>query len=246
MANAKLFCAVGLVLLLPACAKKSAPPRTAPMAEATEEMALAAEHPYRGIPLPAPPPDAPVVGDVSAVQASTDETTATEATATEAAGAAPLTDAQILGVTEQLNSDAIAQARLARERAQTTSVKAFADHLLSQHSKAQRDSATLAKESRLLPEPSGSAVDVSAHGEAALAALTAADPVSFDRAYVGTQIDQHQSVLRLLDERLIPDATDPVLRAQLQQARSMSTADIAEARKVQQTLLAASGQSPAR
>jgi len=144
-----------------------------------------------------------------------------------------LTDAQILKVTETVNSGEIEQAKLAKSKAKSAPVKQFAAHMITQHTKANQQGSKLAKQEQLVPAESPTATEVGIQGAATLEKLKATVPAEFDKTYVDAQVEQHTAVLKMLGDQLIPSASDPALRAQLEEARKMVEQHLSDARTLQ-------------
>jgi len=144
-----------------------------------------------------------------------------------------LTDAQIVKITDTVNMGEVEQANLAKQRAKNPAVKKFASQMITQHTTAKQQGLTLAKQTKLEAQPSTVSEDLTSKGSETLKALKAVDADSFDRTYMDTQVNQHQDVLEQLDSRLIPEATDSRLKAELQKTRAMVEAHLNSAKQIQ-------------
>ena len=71
------------------------------------------------------------------------------------------------------------------------------------------------------------------NGRQTLQTLKAADSAAFDALYIRGQIQQHQEVLDLLDNHLIPRADDPRLKLHLQNSRTLVDSHLNKAKEVQ-------------
>jgi predicted outer membrane protein len=69
-----------------------------------------------------------------------------------------------------------------------------------------------------------------------LEGLKQADATSFDSLYISAQVQQHQEVLDMLNGQLIPAATNPELKAQLEKAHTMVQKHLTDAKDIQQSL----------
>ena len=232
---------LGLLLTLSACSKSGTVPVHEPSNEAIyapsapapveENLAPSVASPEPGTTMP------PAPGLADAVSAPVGEVAAAPAPETAGMGnTAALSDGQILKVTETVNSGEIEQAKLARTKAKNAEVKAFAAHMISEHTKANQESKSLAKKAKLQPEDSPAASEVGAKGASTLETLKATDKDGFDRAYVDAQVTQHQDVLTLISEQLLPSATDEQLKAQLEKTRGLVEGHLAKARDLQAKL----------
>jgi putative membrane protein len=148
-----------------------------------------------------------------------------------------LSDAEIARITEVVNSGEIEQAQVAKTKAKDKQVKQFADHMIKEHRKAKQAGAKLVKEEKLAPEESEIASEIEKEGASTLKTLRSAEAGSgFDNVYMDSQATAHQKVLNLLDERLIPSAQDPKLKAELEKSRGMVERHLMEAEKIKASL----------
>jgi putative membrane protein len=235
MSNPKLSCALvlGSIGLL-ACSKQGSSPEaenaytasndTTTVEATADPMASSepntpTEPSYQPAPIPGSAGEAPAGGPPPASA----ETTA-------------LTDAQIIKVAETVDKGEIEQAKEAQKKVKNPQVKKLASHMISQHTKSKQKGASLAKKAQLTPADSPVATELTTKAEETLQTLKTAAPADIDRAYVDAQVKQHETVLELLNTRLIPSAVNTDLKAQLEETRSMVERHIEEARKVQQAL----------
>jgi putative membrane protein len=156
-----------------------------------------------------------------------------------------LSDAQIVKVTETLDQGEIEQAKEAQKKSKNPQVKKLASHMITQHTKAQKKGASLAKKAQLTPETSAVAAELGTKAEETLQTLKSATPGELDHAYVNAQVRQHETALDLFETRLIPSAVNADLKAQLEETRNMIQQHIEQARKVQEALSAVSAAPPA-
>lgn len=149
-----------------------------------------------------------------------------------------LRDGQIAKITDLVNSSEIEQAQLARSKATQPRVKKFAADLMAQHQKAKQAGVKLTKASNITPEESAVAGDLETKSAQTLSMLKSSDAASFDMAYLTAQVQQHQEVLDMLNEKLIPSATDSKLKAELEDTRSMVEHHLEEAQEISRALSA--------
>ena len=149
---------------------------------------------------------------------------------------AALSDAEIVNITDSVDSAEIAQANVARSRARHEAVKQFAQHMISQHTSAKQRGADLVHEKNMTPVTSTVSSSLQRGSRQMLETLKAQDLAAFDVTYIAGQIEEHQQVLQLLNSQLIPSATDADLRSLLTDARAMVERHIAAAKTIQQSL----------
>lgn len=157
------------------------------------------------------------------------------------AKAADLTDEQIAKITETVDSGEIEQAKLAQTKAKNASVKQFAKQMATHHQKAKREGAQLAKQAAMTPQESPVYEDLKRKGDETLQTLKTAERAAFDQKYMQAQVDQHQEVLNLIDQQLMPSAESPELKSQLEKTRTMVDSHLSEAKQIHAKLADAAG-----
>ncbi len=150
-----------------------------------------------------------------------------------------LTDEQIVGITATVNEAEIEQAKLAQRKAQNPRVKKFASNMVSQHSKAKKQSQSIAKEADLTEVESPLERDLKGKVSQQTQILMSAEDTDFDLIYTDAQIEQHEAVLDMLSNQLIPNASDPNLKAELEDTRDMVQQHLSEAREIRRSLISA-------
>ena len=152
------------------------------------------------------------------------------------AGAAALSDGQILMILSGVDAAEVEQAKLAQRRSKNRQVKTFAAHMITQHTKAKRDGEALRRKTRLVPAESSVSADLSAKAGATLDSLKKAAASEFDGLYAQGQVDQHGLVLDMLNTQLLPNAMNPELKSLLETARAMVERHVTEAGELQRSL----------
>lgn len=146
-----------------------------------------------------------------------------------------LTDDQILGVTTVANGGEVAQGQLALSKARDPRVKSLASMMVHDHTAAQTKSASLARAANLTPTTSSVADAIQHDGNAVTQSLKAAGQ-DFDKVYVDAQVKEHQAVLDILDQQLIPNVKNADVKAYLVEVRSTVSKHLQHAKELQQTL----------
>lgn len=147
-----------------------------------------------------------------------------------------LTDGQKLQVLTTVDNGEIAQAELALSKATTPQVRDFANSMIEQHTRAKQQGAEFASQSGATPAGSALSDKLTSASKATLQKLQGTEASSFDHAYMKAQIKQHQEVLDLLDQQLIPTAGSTATRDQLTTARNMVQHHLTHAQEVEGTL----------
>jgi putative membrane protein len=130
-----------------------------------------------------------------------------------------LSDAQIASITSTANNGEVAQANAALPKLTKPEAKEFATMMVEMHSAAEKRQAALAQEKGITPQPNATSAKLTEESNAIVQQLGAADADEIDRLYMQKQVDVHQKVLDTIDNVLIPSATDPALKQELQTSR---------------------------
>jgi putative membrane protein len=140
----------------------------------------------------------------------------------EAAPPESIDDEKILGLTHVANEnehDQLDQARLAALRARDDRVRELARSIVREHTKVDREARRLAQIGKLNPHDSELATKLRDDGRQKLDQLGDKQGDAFDRAYVDTVVQGHQHVLQIIDQRLLPNATNVDVKALVEDLR---------------------------
>jgi putative membrane protein len=138
-----------------------------------------------------------------------------------------LSDAQLLGVADTVNTGEIDRANVAVEKAQADSVKQFAQTMLKEHIEAKEQGRKLLAEYGI--SVSGLSAGMQKESDETMTQLQTVVPSSFDRTYLQSQIRLQQKLIRTLDD-VIPQAQGPQLKGLLEYMRQMADRHLATAR----------------
>lgn len=125
-------------------------------------------------------------------------------------------DAQVLGVLEVLDENAIAQARQALQHSPQGPTGQFARDMLQRHEQM------LARTRALSPQRSEQGAALRARGEATVASLRLeSDPNAYRNALMASVAADYADALRIIDAELLPAARGEPVRAHVQEARRL-------------------------
>jgi putative membrane protein len=138
-----------------------------------------------------------------------------------------------VAILDSVDTGEIEQAQVAKTKASDPRVRDFATQMISEHTKSKQKGDQLASQTGMTPAASKYSQDLQAKGSQMLAKLRAADASSFDSTYMAGQVQQHQEVLSLLNDKLLPAASDASLRQMLQEAQTMVQHHLDVAKQIQ-------------
>ncbi|MEO8820126.1 MAG: DUF4142 domain-containing protein [Ginsengibacter sp.] len=189
-------------------------------------------------------------GDKSA-SATTDTTTTTattttavdttaamshDTTAMAAATPAKLTDPEIASVAVTADQIDIDYAKIAKEKSKNKSVLEFASTMEKDHGSVNKQAIALAKKLNVTPKDNPTTQSLLAQATTTKQMLNSKSGADFDKAYVDNEVAYHKAAIDLLDNTLIPDATNPQLKSLLQSASPIFKGHLAHAEKIQAEL----------
>lgn len=151
-------------------------------------------------------------------------------------GYAPLSDAQIAGVTAAAHANELQQARIALRRATRKDVRDFARMLIAHHEKALNESRALENRIGIEPGESPASSDLIASNSELVVKLNDVKRRDFDREFVAAQVGNAEEILALIDARLLPEARNGELRSSLEELRPMIESHLESAHELQRKL----------
>jgi putative membrane protein len=152
-----------------------------------------------------------------------------------------LSDGQIAAITEAANDAEIEQAKVAQDKAKDPRVKQFAAMMIQDHTQAKQNQTDMMSRMSLAPSESSQSQQLATDSFDTLSKLRDADKSTFDMTYMDAQVNNHQMVLDLLDNVLIPNAQNGELKKQLQDMKPIVEKHLTEARDIRQSLASKTG-----
>jgi putative membrane protein len=138
------------------------------------------------------------------------------AAADAAAQDARPTDPQIAHIAYTAGVLDIEAAKLALQRSQTPSVRAFATDMVRDHEAVNEKALTLVKALRVTPEDNATSRGLVRQAAETRRSLSDLSGAAFDKAYVDNEIAYHRTVNGALSGVLIPSASNGELKALLE------------------------------
>jgi putative membrane protein len=150
-------------------------------------------------------------------------------------GAQSMSDAQIASTVGAINGGEIMAAQLARRKAASNEVKAFARMMITDHTAMQHTVDSLAKAKNITPQSPPTADSLQSSMKAQGDTLGRLTGRAFDRAYITSQVAGHQQALDMLN-RFAGSAQDADMKAALQKAVPKVQQHLDRARTIQSSL----------
>jgi putative membrane protein len=145
-------------------------------------------------------------------------------------------DAQIAAVAVAANQVDVDAGKLALSKAKSADVKQFAQTMVTDHSGAIKAASDLVRKLKVTPKDNDTSRALVKGGQDARAKLATLSGDAFDRAYIDNEVGYHETVVKALDDTLIPNAQNGELKGLLTSVRSVAAAHLEHARQLQKTV----------
>ena len=147
-----------------------------------------------------------------------------------------VSDANVAAIVVAANNADIAYANMALAKATNPGVKAFAQTMLNDHSGVNTAATELVTRLGVTPVENSISLDLRDNTEVVRDKLRDLDGAEFDRQYMDNEIQYHNSLLKTIDDMLIPSAQNAELKTLLRNTRLAVTAHLEHAKAVRSAL----------
>ncbi|GAC1421548.1 MAG: DUF4142 domain-containing protein [Burkholderiaceae bacterium] len=172
----------------------------------------------------------------TAAGAGTDSSGAGTAGSTTAGAGATPSDPQIAGIVMAADTGEIDAGKMAESKSKNAKVKDFAKNMIKEHTDVNQQVAALAKKTSMSPAESETSKMLKDDAAKNAATLKAANGTEFDKAYIDSQVRDHEKVLQSIDMILLPAAKDADLKALLQKVRPSVATHLEHAKTLQASM----------
>lgn len=145
-------------------------------------------------------------------------------------------DAQIAAIVVAANSVDVNAGELAKTNASSKEVKEFAQLMVTDHTAVNSQAVALVTKLKVTPEENATSQSLKAGGAKNVATLKTLKGAAFDKAYVDNEVAYHSAVLDAVNQVLIPNATNPELKALLVKVQPAFVAHLEHAKSIQASL----------
>lgn len=155
---------------------------------------------------------------------------------TEALNRVAQSDAEIIAMVQAVNQAEIDAGNLADAASSNSDVKAFGLKVAKEHYKAYASFKDLATRENIMPQNNSLSDKVKADEEKHLESLDRQQGILFDLDYASHEVEFHQKMLKIWDEKLIPGASNEELKRLLTEMRTIIAGHLEDARKLKSSL----------
>ncbi len=148
-----------------------------------------------------------------------------------------MSDKEIAEIMKTANDAEIDAAKAARSRADNKEVKDFAKHMIDEHEKNNKEAKQVLKKADISPKSNEMAKTLKKDSKEKLSELKKMKGAEFDKAYIDEQVAMHQQLLNDLEQKYIPAAQNPELKAFLEKTKTHVQEHLSKAQQIQQTIV---------
>jgi putative membrane protein len=154
----------------------------------------------------------------------------------QTSSAAAPSDPQIAMIAVTADNVDIEAGKLAASKTSNAKVKEFANLMIRDHTSVNKKATNLAKKLNITPEESDTSRSLKSDGDKTLEKLRGLSGAEFDKAYIDNEVTYHESVAKVVDDTLIPDAKNAELKSLLESARPIFASHLKHAKELQSSL----------
>jgi putative membrane protein len=121
-------------------------------------------------------------------------------------------DGEIIAIVIAVNKNEIAAAKEALTKKTTPAIKRYAQMLKQQHTQNLNKILKLSKKIGVAPLETATAVSLQQDGAKELATLSSLKGKDFEKSYIDAMVNGHTHVLKLIDDDLLKNVSNPSLK----------------------------------
>jgi putative membrane protein len=147
-----------------------------------------------------------------------------------------INDAQIAAIAVAANQVDVDAGKLALSKARNGEIKQFAQTMITDHGGAIKAATDLVGKLKVTPQENDTSKALVKGGQDARAKLSKLSGDAFDKAYIDNEVGYHETVVKALDDTLIPNAQNSELKGLLTSVRGVVAAHLDHAKQLQKTV----------
>ena len=174
---------------------------------------------------------------IAAATFTTYEAAATNIVMSEPATTSPVTDPQIAAIVVAANTVDIKAGELAQSKTTNPKIKQFADTMVRDHTAVNKAAVELVTKLGVTPEENETSQSLTSSGEQTRERLGGLTGKEFDIAYIDNEVTYHATVIKALDDTLIPNAKNAELKALLIKVRPSFVTHLQHAEQLKASMI---------
>ena len=174
---------------------------------------------------------------IAAATFTTYEAEATNIVKSRPATTSPVTDPQIAAIVVAANTVDIKAGELAQSKTTNPKIKQFADTMVRDHTAVNKAAVELVTKLGVTPEENETSRSLTSSGEQTRERLGGLTGKEFDIAYIENEVTYHATVIKALDDTLIPNARNAELKALLIKVRPSFVTHLQHAEQLKASMI---------
>jgi len=174
---------------------------------------------------------------IAAATFTTYEAAATNIVMSEPATTSPVTDPQIAAIVVAANTVDIKAGELAQSKTTNPKIKQFADTMVRDHTAVNKAAVDLVTKLGVTPEENETSRSLTSSGEQTRERIGGLSGKEFDTAYIDNEVTYHATVIKALDDTLIPNAKNAELKALLIKVRPSFVTHLQHAEQLKASMI---------
>ena len=174
---------------------------------------------------------------IAAARFTTYEAAATNIVMSEPATTSPVTDPQIAAIVVAANTVDIKAGELAQSKTTNPKIKQFADTMVRDHTAVNKAAVELVTKLGVTPEENETSRSLTSSGEQTRERIGGLSGKEFDTAYIDNEVTYHATVIKALDDTLIPNAKNAELKALLIKVRPSFVTHLQHAEQLKASMI---------
>jgi len=157
--------------------------------------------------------------------------------ATEKPKSEKLKDEQVSKILTTVNDGEIALANHVLSETTNPEIKKFAQHMVNDHQMNNSEARDIIAKEKIAPLDSSKSAELKTKNEQSRQKLMSMKGKELDKAYIDDQVKAHQMVLDDLNNKLIPNTHDSMLKAHLERTSKKVQEHLNHAKEIQTHLM---------
>ena len=174
---------------------------------------------------------------IAAAPFTTYEPAATNVGMSQPATIAAVTDPQIAAIVVAANAVDIKAGELAQSKTTNPKIKQFADTMVRDHTAVNKAAVDLVTKLGVTPEENETSRSLTSSGEQTRERIGGLSGKEFDTAYIDNEVTYHATVIKALDDTLIPNAKNAELKALLIKVRPSFVTHLQHAEQLKASMI---------
>ena len=168
--------------------------------------------------------------------ASSNAANSADTNSTKTGSAQTQKDGEIIAILIAVDKNEIAAAKEALKKETTSAIKQYAQMLKTQHTQNLNETLKLSKQIDIAPIDTATVISLQQDGAKGLVTLSSLKGKDFEKAYINAMVTGHTDVLKMIDDDLLKNVSNPSLKKFLLATRPHIESHLLQGKTIQKGL----------